>query len=98
MPSYKNPSLPLRQYPLDPCQAVLFLGASVTPAIRELNCSGNKPFKSQVQGDPWIKFGLRMWQLGGGSEIDTAHESESADPELSQPAGQPAYCYTDNKS
>ena len=36
--------------------------------------------------------------LGGGSEIDTAHESESADPELSQPAGQPAYCYTDNKS
>lgn len=98
MPSYKNLSLPLLQHPLDPCQSVLFLGASVTRAIRELNCSGNKPFKSQVQGAPWINSASECDSLGGGPKIDTAYKSESTDPELSQPAGQPAYCYTDNKS
>ena len=93
-------SLPLQYCPLGPCQAALFLGASVTNAIRELSCSGNKPFKSQVQGDPaldQIRL-LECVRLGGGSKADSACESESADPELSKPAGQPAHYYTDNQS
>lgn len=51
--------LALQYRPLGPRQAALFLGASVTRAIRETSCSRNQVFRSQDQVLlPLIRFSL----------------------------------------